>query len=133
MHLILTQWAPAQGTYTEQLVVSRPNVKLYGETPVHFSYRGNSTSRRILYLCNIFTRLSKAVTIENDLSAYDAGGDDESGTVRILSGATDVALYNLNILNKNLNVSEFRSSTALSWSFFHSQGPGVALSVYATR
>jgi hypothetical protein len=77
--------------------------------------------------------LPKAVTIENDVSAYEAGGDDECGTVRIVTGATDVALYNLNILNRNRNVSEFRSLTALSWSFFHSQGPGIALSVYDTR
>jgi len=77
--------------------------------------------------------LSEAVTIENNISASQAGGDDESGTVRIFSGATDVALYNLNILNTNRKVSEFRSLTARSWSFFHPQGPGVALSVYATR
>ena len=64
--------------------------------------------------------LSKGVTIKHNLSAYEAGGDDESGTVRIFSGATDVSLYNLNILNTNRNVSEFRSLTALSWSFFRS-------------
>jgi len=85
------------GNYTEQVVVSRPNVKIYGQTSAPSSYTRNR------------------VTIENNVSAYEAGGDDECGTVRIVTGATDVALYNLNILNKNKN------------------GPGIALSVYDTR
>ncbi|KAI0766039.1 pectin lyase fold/virulence factor [Irpex lacteus] len=67
------------GTYKEQVNITRPNLKIYGETQVPLSYSGNT------------------VTITNNIPASIAGSNDLSGTVRV--EAANVSLYNLNIAN----------------------------------
>ncbi|KAG8931054.1 hypothetical protein FRC02_003285 [Tulasnella sp. 418] len=67
------------GNYTEQVVISRANVKIYGQTTNKLNYNSNT------------------VTISRNVHAGAAGSNDLSGTVRIL--ATGVSLYNLNIEN----------------------------------
>jgi pectinesterase len=67
------------GTYTEQVYITRSNIKIYGQTPHTDTYASNE------------------VTITGKLSATEAGNDDLSGTVRV--HADGVALYNLNIEN----------------------------------
>ncbi|CAE6521679.1 unnamed protein product [Rhizoctonia solani] len=67
------------GTYTEQVAISRANVKIYGQTS------------------NALTYSSNQATITNNIPASSAGSNDASGTVRVL--ATGVSIYNLNIAN----------------------------------
>ncbi|KIM26851.1 carbohydrate esterase family 8 protein [Serendipita vermifera MAFF 305830] len=67
------------GSYKEQVVISRSNVIIYGETTTASSYTGNKA------------------TITNNVPASSAGSNDASGTVRIR--ATGVKIYNLNIAN----------------------------------
>ncbi|KAI0339550.1 pectin lyase-like protein [Trametopsis cervina] len=67
------------GTYNEQVSITRPNLKIYGQTQVPSSFSGNT------------------VTITNKLPASVAGSNDLSGTVRV--EAAGVSLYNLNISN----------------------------------
>ncbi|KAG9006108.1 hypothetical protein FRB90_010034 [Tulasnella sp. 427] len=67
------------GNYTEQVVISRSGVTIYGETSSALSYSSNT------------------VTISGNKYAGSAGSNDASGTVRVL--ATGVKLYNLNIEN----------------------------------
>ncbi|KAG8955046.1 hypothetical protein FRC00_005591 [Tulasnella sp. 408] len=67
------------GNYTEQVVISRSNIKIYGQTSNKLAYGLNT------------------VTISRYMSAATAGSNDLSGTVRVL--ATGVSLYNLNIEN----------------------------------
>ncbi|CAE6497222.1 unnamed protein product [Rhizoctonia solani] len=61
------------GTYTEQVVINRPNIKIYGQTS-----------------CNNSAYTSNQVTITNNVSASVAGNNDKSGTVRIRPAATGV-------------------------------------------
>ncbi|KAK0199913.1 pectin lyase-like protein [Desarmillaria ectypa] len=65
------------GTYTGQTLISRSNIKIYGQTNTANSYTGNT------------------VTLTNSLGADAAGSNDASGTVRV--HGSNVALYNLNI------------------------------------
>ncbi|QRW09745.1 pectinesterase [Ceratobasidium sp. AG-Ba] len=67
------------GTYKEQILISRANVKIYGQTSNKLDYTANT------------------VTITNNIPASQAGSNDASGTVRV--SATGVSLYNLNIAN----------------------------------
>ncbi|KAK0199906.1 pectin lyase-like protein [Desarmillaria ectypa] len=67
------------GTYTGQTLISRSNIKIYGQTNTANSYTGNT------------------VTLTNSLGADAAGSNDASGTVRV--HGSNVALYNLNIVN----------------------------------
>ncbi|KIO22405.1 carbohydrate esterase family 8 protein [Tulasnella calospora MUT 4182] len=67
------------GNYTEQIVISRSGIKIYGQTSNKLAYSSNT------------------VTISRYMSAAMAGSNDLSGTVRVL--ATGVSLYNLNIEN----------------------------------
>ncbi|KAJ1311106.1 hypothetical protein OPQ81_009607 [Rhizoctonia solani] len=67
------------GTYKEQVVINRANVKIYGQTS------------------NALTYSSNQATITNNIPASSAGSNDASGTVRVL--ATGVSIYNLNIAN----------------------------------
>ncbi|KAG8914767.1 hypothetical protein FRC00_011023, partial [Tulasnella sp. 408] len=67
------------GNYTEQVVISRSGIKIYGQTSNKLAYSSNT------------------VTISRYMSAATAGSNDASGTVRVL--ATGVSLYNLNIEN----------------------------------
>ncbi|KAG8910772.1 hypothetical protein FRC01_006141, partial [Tulasnella sp. 417] len=67
------------GNYTEQVVISRPNITIYGQTSDPLSYYSNM------------------VTISGNLYAGIAGSNDLSGTVRV--SGTNVQLYNLNIEN----------------------------------
>ncbi|CAE6464830.1 unnamed protein product [Rhizoctonia solani] len=69
------------GTYKEKVYIERANVKIYGQTSNKLEYGSNT------------------VTITNSSSAAQAGNNDKSGTFRIGSSATGVALYNLNIAN----------------------------------
>ncbi|KEP47685.1 pectinesterase [Rhizoctonia solani 123E] len=70
------------GTYTEQVVISRPNIKIYGQT----------SKDDLAYTSN-------QATITNNVPASAAGSNDASGTVRIRSAATGVSIYNLDIAN----------------------------------
>ncbi|CAE6449213.1 unnamed protein product [Rhizoctonia solani] len=67
------------GSYKEQVVINRANVKIYGQTSNAMTYANNQA------------------TITNNRPASQAGSNDASGTVRIL--ATGVRIYNLNIAN----------------------------------
>ncbi|CAE6423485.1 putative pectinesterase A OS=Neosartorya fischeri (strain ATCC 1020 / DSM 3700 / FGSC A1164 / NRRL 181) GN=pmeA PE=3 SV=1 [Rhizoctonia solani AG-1 IB] len=67
------------GSYKEQVVINRANVKIYGQTPNALTYANNQA------------------TITNNVPASSAGSNDASGTVRVL--ATGVSIYNLNIAN----------------------------------
>ncbi|CDO73481.1 hypothetical protein BN946_scf185013.g116 [Trametes cinnabarina] len=58
------------GTYTDTAIITRPNVRIYGQTDVPNSYTGNTSV---------------------------AGSNDASGTVQV--HAANVSLYNLNIAN----------------------------------
>ncbi|KAG8940883.1 hypothetical protein FRC03_005033, partial [Tulasnella sp. 419] len=55
------------GNYTEQVVISRANIKIYGETSNTLSYSSNT------------------VTVSRNVHAGAAGSNDLSGTVRILA------------------------------------------------
>ncbi|KAF8741971.1 Pectinesterase, partial [Rhizoctonia solani] len=67
------------GSYKEQVVINRANVKIYGQTSNALTYANNQA------------------TITNNVPASSAGSNDASGTVRVL--ATGVSIYNLNIAN----------------------------------
>ncbi|CAE6433873.1 unnamed protein product [Rhizoctonia solani] len=67
------------GTYKDQVVINRPHVTIYGQTPKALTYAQNQA------------------TITNNVPASAAGGNDASGTVRVL--AANVRIYNLNIAN----------------------------------
>ncbi|KIO30802.1 carbohydrate esterase family 8 protein [Tulasnella calospora MUT 4182] len=67
------------GNYTEQVVISRANITIYGQTSDPLSYYSNM------------------VTVSGNLYAGIAGSNDLSGTVRV--SGTNVQLYNLNIEN----------------------------------
>ncbi|KAG8942939.1 hypothetical protein FRC00_011508, partial [Tulasnella sp. 408] len=67
------------GNYTEQVVISRSNITIYGQTSEPLSYYSNM------------------VTVSGNLYAGLAGSNDLSGTVRV--SGTNVKLYNLNIEN----------------------------------
>ncbi|KAH8104080.1 pectin lyase-like protein [Cristinia sonorae] len=67
------------GTFQEQVVITRPNIKIFGQTKAPQSFSGNT------------------VSITNNLPASVAGSNDASGTVQV--HATNVSLYNLNIAN----------------------------------
>ncbi|CAL1714409.1 unnamed protein product [Somion occarium] len=67
------------GTYKEQAVITRSNIKIYGQTSTPNSYSGNT------------------VTITNNIPASTAGSNDASGTVQV--HGSNVSLYNLNIAN----------------------------------
>ena len=84
------------GVYTEQAIISRPNVRIYGETHVPNNFTGNS---RFLWPAAPHCLLHSitAVTITNSLPASVAGSNDASGTIQI--HATNVSLYNINIAN----------------------------------
>ncbi|CCO27368.1 Pectinesterase Short=PE [Rhizoctonia solani AG-1 IB] len=69
-------------TYTEQVVIDRPNVQIYGQTSK-----------------DDLTYASNQVTITNNVPASVAGSNDASGTLRIRPAATGVRIYNLNIAN----------------------------------
>ncbi|KAG8733441.1 hypothetical protein FRC11_006242, partial [Ceratobasidium sp. 423] len=71
-----------EGTYTGQIVIDRPNVKIYGQTSK-----------------DDLTYVSNQATITNNIPASTAGSNDASGTVRIRPAATGVGIYNLNIAN----------------------------------
>ncbi|CAE6467307.1 unnamed protein product [Rhizoctonia solani] len=67
------------GTYKDQAVISRANVRIYGQTTNALTYANNQA------------------TITNNIPASQAGSNDASGTVRVL--AKGVRIYNLNIAN----------------------------------
>ncbi|KAK0437891.1 hypothetical protein EV421DRAFT_1907086 [Armillaria borealis] len=69
----------AAGTYTGHTLISRSNIKIYGQISTADSYTGNT------------------VTLTNSLSADDARSHDASGAVRV--HGSNIALYNLNIVN----------------------------------
>ncbi|KAI0756744.1 pectin lyase fold/virulence factor [Daedaleopsis nitida] len=67
------------GTYKDTAIITRANIRVYGQTNTPNSYTGNT------------------VTITNNIPASQAGSNDASGTVQV--HATNVSLYNLNIAN----------------------------------
>ncbi|RDX50467.1 pectin lyase-like protein [Lentinus brumalis] len=67
------------GSYTDTAIITRANVRVYGQTNTPSSYTGNT------------------VTITNNIPASQAGSNDASGTVQV--HATNVSLYNINIAN----------------------------------
>ncbi|CCO28817.1 Pectinesterase OS=Aspergillus aculeatus GN=pme1 PE=2 SV=1 [Rhizoctonia solani AG-1 IB] len=67
------------GTYTGQTIVTRANIKIYGETNNAQAYGSNT------------------VTFTDNKPASTAGGDEQSATIRVQ--ATGVSFYNLNIIN----------------------------------
>ncbi|KAI0332013.1 pectin lyase-like protein [Cubamyces sp. BRFM 1775] len=67
------------GTYTDTAIITRPHIRVYGQTDAPSTYTGNT------------------VTITNDIPASEAGSNDASGTIQV--HAANVSLYNLNIAN----------------------------------
>ncbi|KDN43153.1 hypothetical protein RSAG8_06306, partial [Rhizoctonia solani AG-8 WAC10335] len=65
----------------ERVVISRPNVTIYGQTSDESTYSQNQA------------------TIYNNIPASTAGSNEASATISIHASATDVKLYNLNIAN----------------------------------
>ncbi|KAG8739532.1 hypothetical protein FRC10_005480 [Ceratobasidium sp. 414] len=84
-------------TITERVVITRSGVTIYGQTS------------------NALTYSSNQVTITNNLAASNTGSDESSATLSVK--ATDVKLYNLNIVN----------------SCGQSCGQAIAMSVSAAR
>ena len=95
------------GTYIEQVVISRANLRIYGATVVPGSYSGNSQCH-LPSVSHWHLEADKApnydrphsiaaVTFTNNVPASVAGSNDASGTVQV--HATNVSLYNLNIAN----------------------------------
>ena len=102
------------GTYTDTAIITRANVRVYGQTNSPSSYTGNSMHTFFfLPSCSpvsrparpsierlttaVSTPATPAVTITNDIPASQAGSNDASGTVQV--HASGVSLYNLNIEN----------------------------------
>ncbi|KAF8744491.1 Pectinesterase, partial [Rhizoctonia solani] len=67
------------GTYTGQTIVTRTNIKIYGQTNDAQAYGSNT------------------VTFTDNKPASTTGGDEQSATIRVQ--ATGVSFYNLNIVN----------------------------------
>ncbi|RPD64827.1 pectin lyase-like protein [Lentinus tigrinus ALCF2SS1-6] len=82
------------GTYTDTAIISRANVRVYGQTNTPTSYSGNT------------------VTITNNIPASQAGSNDASGTVQV--HATNVSLYNINIANTYGKTVDQAQAIALS-------------------
>ncbi|KAJ2976243.1 hypothetical protein NUW54_g11598 [Trametes sanguinea] len=82
------------GTYTDTAIITRPNIRVYGQTNVPSSYTGNT------------------VTITNNIPASVAGSNDASGTVQV--HAANVSLYNLNIANTYGKTVDQAQAIALS-------------------
>ncbi|TCD67387.1 hypothetical protein EIP91_012422 [Steccherinum ochraceum] len=82
------------GTFHEQVVITRPNIQIFGQTNTPQSYSGNT------------------VFITNNLPASTAGSNDKSGTVQV--HAANVSLYNLNIANTYGKPVEQSQAIALS-------------------
>ncbi|KAG7439835.1 pectin lyase-like protein [Guyanagaster necrorhizus] len=98
------------GTYTGQTLISRSNIKIYGQTSTADSYTGNT------------------VTLTNSLGADDAGSNDASGTVRV--HGSNVALYNLNIVNSRGEVCSCDQAIALSIQATQFGGYGLKIVGY---
>lgn len=93
-----------QGTYAENVYITRANIKIYGQTSSPLTYTGNGgIMLNDLYFTDTNLFISTEVTITAGLSAATAGSDDASGTVRV--HASGVSLYNLNIANTYGKVS----------------------------
>ncbi|KAI0801009.1 pectin lyase-like protein [Fomes fomentarius] len=82
------------GTYTDTAIITRANVRVFGQTNTPDSYTGNT------------------VTVTNNIPASQAGSNDASGTVQV--HATNVSLYNLNIANTYGKTVEQAQAIALS-------------------
>ncbi|KAF8599775.1 pectin lyase-like protein [Ceratobasidium sp. AG-I] len=67
------------GIYTGQVVITRANIKIYGQTGSALDYNHN------------------LVDFTDNVTAAAAGGDEQSATIRVQ--ATGVSFYNLNIIN----------------------------------
>ncbi|KAG8682605.1 hypothetical protein FRC09_016657, partial [Ceratobasidium sp. 395] len=79
------------GTYKEQILISRANVKIYGQTPSALDYTANT------------------VTITNNIPASQAGSNDASGTVRVsATGVRHVFLVFKTIWSDNLMSLDMR-------------------------
>ncbi|KAH7344680.1 putative pectinesterase precursor [Rhizoctonia solani] len=82
------------GSYNDQVVINRANVRIYGQTSNAMTYANNQA------------------TITNNRPASQAGSNDASGTVRVL--ATGVRIYNLNIANTYGKPAQQSQAIALS-------------------
>ncbi|KAF7364881.1 Pectin methyl esterase [Mycena venus] len=81
------------GTYNEQVNITHPSLTLMGSTTDTGSYKQNT------------------VTITHNLNAQDNGGNDACATVRATSAATNLRIYNINIVN---SFGPGKQATALS-------------------
>ncbi|KAJ7916294.1 pectin methyl esterase [Mycena leptocephala] len=94
----LSSTAPATvfifpGTYNEQVNITHPSLTIMGSTTDTGSYKQNT------------------VTITHNLNAQDNGGNDACATVRATSAATNLRIYNVNIVN---SFGPGKQATALS-------------------
>ncbi|KAJ6504621.1 pectin methyl esterase [Mycena vitilis] len=81
------------GTYNEQVNITHPSLTIMGSTTDTGSYKQNT------------------VTITHNLNAQDNGGNDACATVRATSSATNLRIYNVNIVN---SYGPGKQATALS-------------------
>jgi len=95
------------GTYTGHTVISRPNIKIYGQTSNTFSYDENT------------------VTFTHRLPSSRAGSNDKSGTIRV--HAPGVSLYNINIANTYGNAVSHSQAIALSVQATYFGGYGLKI------
>ncbi|KAH7332554.1 putative pectinesterase precursor [Rhizoctonia solani] len=86
------------GSYREQVIIDRANVRIYGQTSDAMTYTNNQA------------------TITNNKPASQAGSNDASGTVRVLATGVRhvVCIYNLNIVNTYGKPSAQSQAIALS-------------------
>ncbi|KAJ7851607.1 pectin methyl esterase [Mycena olivaceomarginata] len=81
------------GTYKEQVIITHPSLTIMGSTTDTGSYKQNT------------------VTITDNLNAQDNGGNDACATVRATSSASNLRIYNVNIVN---SFGVGKQATALS-------------------
>ncbi|KAJ6531702.1 pectin lyase fold/virulence factor [Mycena sp. CBHHK59/15] len=81
------------GTYNEQVNITHPALTIMGSSTDTGSYKQNS------------------VTITHNLNAQDNGGNDACATVRATSAASNLKIYNVNIVN---SYGAGKQATALS-------------------
>ncbi|KAJ7162176.1 pectin methyl esterase [Mycena filopes] len=81
------------GTYNEQVNITHPNLQIMGSTTDTGTYKQNT------------------VTITHNLNAQDNGGNDACATVRATTAASNLRIYNVNIVN---SFGPGKQATALS-------------------
>ncbi|KAJ7262945.1 pectin methyl esterase [Mycena rebaudengoi] len=97
------------GTYNEQVNITHPSLTIFGSTTDTGTYKQNT------------------VTITHNLNAQDNGGNDACATVRATSAASNLRIYNVNIVN---SFGQGKQATALSATGTRQGFYGLSVSGY---